>query len=339
MAAAIVPNVTHRGVQLDHSEDRSTDNAPPARLRRLNSNLLYALYAVLRSSSLTAAARSVALSQPAMSSKLRQLREHFGDELVLYGDRRGLTALGEALLPRVGRVLREVDDTFNLVLDFDPATTRQTVSVTAPEAIELAFLGRIMPELRAAAPGIEIRMVPFVHGSTRRLFDAGADIAIVPEAMVDDSLCSLPLTRHSLTGLIRCGHPLEGLRLSEEVYLAARHAAVFPEIEKAMFGDYGLGHLLARRDVAVRTALHSMLPQLIVNSDLVATTSNWFAQYCAAALPVTLVTLDFAMPSSKLVAQWQPYRAREPLIRWLLEQLTRGIAGIGAAPSKSLMRP
>jgi len=41
------------------------------RLRRLNINLLYALDALLHEPSLTAAAHSIAISQPAMSMKLR----------------------------------------------------------------------------------------------------------------------------------------------------------------------------------------------------------------------------------------------------------------------------
>ncbi len=45
------------------------------RLRRLNINLLYALDALLHEPSLTAAAHSIAISQPAMSMKLRQLRD------------------------------------------------------------------------------------------------------------------------------------------------------------------------------------------------------------------------------------------------------------------------
>lgn len=294
------------------------------RLRRLNINLLYALDAVLRSHTLTAAAHSIALSQPAMSAKLRQLRQHFGDELVVYGERRRLTALGEALLPRTGRLLREVDDTFNLTLDFDPATATQTVTITAPEAIELMFLGRVIPDIRARAPGIKIRMLPFVHGSARRLFDSGADVAILPEAMVDDGLCAEPLFRQRLTGLVCSRHPFAGQVVSEDAYLAAQHVAVSEEIEKAMFGEYGPEHVLARRTVAVRTSLYSMLPLLALGSDLVVTTSDWFAQHNAANLSMSLAELPFLKLSSQAVAQWQPYRAREPMIKWLVEELKRG---------------
>lgn len=300
------------------------------RLRRLNINLLYALHAVLRSPTLTAAAQSIALSQPAMSAKLRQLRDHFGDELVVYADRRRLTALGEALLTRTGRLLREVDDTFNLSLDFDPATTNRTVTIAAPEAIELMFLSRVVPHVRARAPGLRVRTVPFVHGSARRLFDAGVDIGIVPDAMVDDGLCARPLFRHRLTGLVCRDHSHGGDSMSQDAYLAHPHAAVAEEIEIAMFGDVDPDHVLAKRNVVVRTPLYSMLPLLALGSDLVVTVSDWFAQHNAAMLPMRVVPLPFLDMSSQLVVQWQPYREREPLIVWLIDVLQHCWQTIGA---------
>jgi LysR family transcriptional regulator, nod-box dependent transcriptional activator len=313
------------GAILDENVAGSSPAPGHSRLRRLNINLLYALDALLHSPSLTAAARSIALSQPALSAKLRQLREHFGDELVVYGDKRRLTALGEALLHRVGPVLREVDDTFNLTLDFDPATAEREITITAPEAIELMFVSRIIPDIRAAAPGVQIRMVPFVHGAVQKLFDAGVDVAIVPHAMADPNLGRQPLFRHSLAGLVSRNHPFAERQVGEAEYLGARHAALLDEMEQALFGPYGPNDPRARRHIVARTSLNSMLPLLALGSDLVVTTSNWFAQYNAAILPLKLVDLDFEKPSSELVVQWQLYRSREPVIRWLVDQMARGV--------------
>lgn len=316
--------------------DAPLDPEPRTRLRRLNINLLYALDALLSSQSLTAAAHSIALSQPAMSAKLRQLRDHFGDELILYGDRRRLTALGEALSPRVGRVLREVDDTFHLTLDFNPATARQTITIAAPEIVELPFFSRLIPELHDAAPGITLRAAPFVPGSVRRMFDAGVDVAIVPDGMVDPALNALPIDDQRLTCMVCKHHPLAEGEVSAEAYLAARHAAVDDHIESAMFGRFDARHPIARRNVVVRTGLHSMLPMLAMQTDLIVTTSNWFAQYCAAYLPVALCSPMFPVPSSQLVVQWQPYRAEEPMIRWLIDQMMLARNRIGR-PSKNRM--
>lgn len=306
---------------MSNSNDLSSLYNDRKRLRRLNINLLYALHALLHAPSLTAAAHSIAISQPAMSAKLRQLREHFGDELVLFGERRQLTALGEALRLRISGLLREIDDTFNLNLEFDPATTHQSITLAAPEVVELMFFSRVVPRLRAIAPGIELKMMPFIHSSARHLLDAGADVAIVPQAMVDEGLRSAFLINHEPAALVCSAHPLAGLRIDEEAYLSAPHAAVYEEMERAIFGDFTADNVLARRNVVVRTGLHSMLPTLAIGSDLIVTTSIWFAQHQAAFLPVVLLDLGFSNMSTSLVAQWQPYRDREPIIRWLVTEL------------------
>lgn len=299
------------------------------RLRRLNINLLYALDALLHSPSLTAAAHAIAISQPAMSVKLRQLRDHFGDELVVFAERRQLTALGDALQQRVGRLLREVDDTFNLRLQFDPATARRTVTLAAPEVIEVMFLSRIVPQLHALAPGLQIRFIPFGRGETRSLFDAGADVVIVPERMVDPTLKALHILDHGPASLVWTRHPLAGQSVSRDTYLAASHAAVHAELESAIFGDCGLMELLERRNVVVRTSLHAVLPLLAIGSDLIVTTSSWFAQLQAAFLPVMLLNVDIPRVESGLFAQWQPYRDREPVIRWLVDQVKQCAEGTG----------
>lgn len=294
-------------------------------LRPLNSNLLYALHAILSSPTLTGAALVMARSQPAMSMALRQLRNHFGDELVLYGNPRRLTAIGEALRPRVARLLREIDDTFNLSLDFDPATARGTVSLTAPEPIELMYLSRVVPRLLQDAPGMEVRMLPFSYGSTERMFDQGVDVAVVPEAMVDPALGSRTLFSHSLSALVWADHREQAIGMPLEVYNQGRHVAVFEAMEQSLFDDQMDAPLLASRRIVARTGHHAMLPHLIIGTDLIATTSSWLAQYFATVLPVRTMSLPCEQRPSALVAQWQSHRRDEPLIRWVVDTLVAAL--------------
>ncbi|MDE0880731.1 MAG: LysR family transcriptional regulator [Sphingomonas bacterium] len=290
-------------------------------LRPLNVNSLYALHAILNSPTLTGAALMMARSQPAMSMALRRLREHFGDELVLYGKPRRLTAMGEALQPRVGRLLREIDDTFNLSLDFDPATARGAVSLTAPEPIELMYLSRVVPRLLQDAPGIEVRMLPFRYGSEKLMFEQGLDVAVVPEGMVDPSLASRTLFNHDLSALVWANHPVQASEMPLDVYEQGRHVAVFDAMERSLFAELMDDSLLASRRIVARTGLHAMLPHLIIGTDLIATTSSWLAQYYVTVLPLRTMALPRPRYSSSLVAQWQPHRQDEPLIRWIVATL------------------
>lgn len=297
----------------------------PATLRPLNSNLLYALHAILEAPTLTAAASMMARSQPAMSMALRRLRDHFDDELVLYGQPRRLTALGEALRPRVGRLLREIEDTFNLSLDFDPATARCTVALTAPEPIELMYLSRVVSQMMANAPGVEVRLLPFDYGSSGQLFGRGADVAVVPGAMADPSLCGRALFDHDLSSFVWQDHPIRGWNMPRGVYEAGRHVAVFEEMERFLFPERMDEALLVQRRVVARTGRYAMLPHLVIGTDLIATTSSWLAQYYASVLPVRVMSLPITRRSSQLVAQWQPHRRDEPVIRWIVDMLVAAL--------------
>ncbi|MQP66909.1 LysR family transcriptional regulator [Niveispirillum sp. SYP-B3756] len=304
----------------------SSDQLP--RLRRLNANLLYALYAVLEMPTLTEAAQKMALTQPAMSMALRRLRDHFGDELVIYGPTRQLTALGTALRPRVGRLLREIDDTFHLSLDFEPTQAKGSVILTAPEAIELLFLSVVVEKILQTAPGLDIQLIPFEYGRTDRLFERGADVAIVPVTMADGEFCSQPLFDHGLSGLVCRNFPIPtpGGNISRETYLAGRHAALFDTIDQAMFAMHEPDDLFRQRRIVVRTAHYSMLPRLVMNSDLIVTTSDWLAQYYANELPVKVVTLPVIKKPTTMVAQWQRHRMNEPKIRWIIDILFTSIS-------------
>lgn len=301
------------------SHDVEDDAGPWRPVRRLNLNQLYMLDAILKTPTLTEAGRMAGLSQPAMSMALRKLREHFADDLVRYGaGERSLTAMGHALRQRVGHALRVADDTFTLRLDFDPGTARRSIAIAAPEEIELMFLGTVVRRLLAEAPGIDVRLVPFDYRSVAGLFDHGADVVLTPATMAAPGMMSRPLFDLSTVGMVWTGSSWRGDRMSAEEYLAARHVALFAEMERAALYGAAMDPLLARRTVVARTGLYSMLPNLVVGTDLVATMTGWLAQYYAHMLPVRLIEIPTDAPPVEVVVQWQPHRDREPAIRWLI---------------------
>ena len=76
-------------------------------LAGLDLNLLKALNALLQESSVSRAAQSVGLTQPAMSNALKRLREFYGDELLVRSNG-GMecTQLGRSSPPRDGALAK-----------------------------------------------------------------------------------------------------------------------------------------------------------------------------------------------------------------------------------------
>lgn len=287
--------------------------------RRLNLNLAYALDAILRAPTLTQAGHLIRLSQPAMSLALRKLRDHFDDELVVYHNNgRRLTALGEALEHPIGTLIQHAHDLFALDLTFDPATSRRTITIAAQEPVEIALLSWLIPILQAEAPGLSFVFRPL--GDTA---DDAVDVAIVPERMLSSECCHVPLFAQSQRCLVWDDHSTIGTSISAEQYVAGRHVALSPELERSEAPEGTLNPAIAERDIVIRTDRYSSLGRLIVGTDLIVTANDWFAQYMASIYPLRIVGSPF--PTRTMVyGQWKRYRDREPMIRWLRDRLVQG---------------
>ncbi|MEH3038284.1 MAG: LysR family transcriptional regulator [Sphingomonas adhaesiva] len=315
------------------ADERFADDRP---LRRVNLNDLYALDAILHAPTLTAAGRMVSLSQPAMSMALRKLRIQFADRLVSYaGGQRQLTPLAEALRGRTRRLLREADDAFHLTMQFDPATTERTVTIAAPESVQLLLLSHVVPSLLQQAPGLKVDLMPFDHGGTERMFERGADMALVPGQFASRALASRPLFDQGVVAMVWNRHPLAAVgSLDREQFLGGRHAALFERIERNEFGAILDESIFSARRIVVRTGLHSALPRLAVGTDLIVTAASWLAQFHAAMWPLQLLKLpgEFTLPP--VVAQWQEHRGTDPMIRWLMARILDVLARKGPTDNR-----
>lgn len=64
-----------------------------------------------------------------------------------------------------------------------------------------------------------------------------------------------------------------------------------------------------------------MLPQLVIGTDLVVTTSTLLAQYHASILPVRLIGVPVTTAMPVVHAQWPRHRDNDPFTRWLVDLL------------------
>src|SRR6478672_4098815 len=106
-------------------------------LPRLDLNLLVSLDALLPERHVTRTAARLGLSHPALSAQLRQLRDAFGDPLLVPAARRGmtLTARAEALREPLRDVLAGVQGLLTSGRGFDPLETRNRFRIAATDAI------------------------------------------------------------------------------------------------------------------------------------------------------------------------------------------------------------
>lgn len=96
---------------------------------RIDVQLLRVLYLVLQEKSVSRAADKLGITQPAVSSALKRLRDLTGDQLIVR-TRNGMVATERALafLVPLKHALDGIDRVLDLAEDFNPKTTTRTLA-------------------------------------------------------------------------------------------------------------------------------------------------------------------------------------------------------------------
>src|SRR5262249_49689161 len=112
-------------------------------INRFDLNLLRVLDAMLSESQVSAAARRLNRSQPAMSAALTRLREALQDPILgRDGQRMRLTPLAERIRPRVRSLLQEIDQTLSEPAQFDAAASNRCFRILANDYAVTVVLSR-----------------------------------------------------------------------------------------------------------------------------------------------------------------------------------------------------
>ena len=129
-------------------------------MQSVDANLLLALDALLHEGSVTAAARRMNVTAPAMSHTLARLRATLGDPLfVRSGNRLVPTPRAVALRDRVARAAGEVTSLLAPEKPLDVATLERAFVIRASDAIVVTVGGPLDARVRAEAPGVALHFV------------------------------------------------------------------------------------------------------------------------------------------------------------------------------------
>ena len=177
-------------------------------IKDLDLNLLRLFDAVWRTRSVSRAAETLDLSQPAASQGLARLRALLGDALfVRSGGGVAPTPRAERLAQAVQSALATLEEALNESEVFDPLQARKTFRMHLSDIGESRFLPELMATLRREAPGTRLEAAPLPHDEIAAALDSGRiDIAIGYLPIVADTQ-RLPLLSDRYIVLLREGHP------------------------------------------------------------------------------------------------------------------------------------
>src|SRR6185295_6956738 len=187
-----------------------------------DANLLLALDALFQAGSVTAAARRMNLSPPAMSHTLARLRLAVGDPLfVRAGNRLVPTPRAIAMRERVARAATEIAALLRPEQPLEIATLERTFIIRASDAT-IVTLGHALDRLvRCEAPGVALHFVgsPLAEGLEVDL-DVGVQYSVASDLRIQ------VLFHEEMVPVVRKEHALVDRRVGAARLAALDHVAV-----------------------------------------------------------------------------------------------------------------
>jgi DNA-binding transcriptional LysR family regulator len=289
-------------------------------ISRIDLNLFVIFDAIVREGSISAAARSLNLTQPAVSHALARLRERLDDELfVRRGRQMAPTARARALIGPVREALTGLQSCLSSEPVFDPGSARRTFVLGLRDGIEACVLPLLMRKLIAEAPGVEVQSLTVPRRDTLRDLASGRlDLAMDVQLPVSGDICQKLLVESPLVVLMRSGHQFAGVEMALDQYLGAHHVQVSSRRRGPGLEDFGLAQAGHQRQIALRCQHYQAALEVVAATDLLLTLPAVLATQLAD-LRLVSVALPLSMPSLSLYLYWHRDMDGDPGHRWLRE--------------------
>lgn len=156
----------------------------------------------------TAAAQALHISQPTVTTQVKELEERYGVELLVRRGRRvELTETGAALFDISRRIMKLHEEADELLLSSGRLTTGQLrVAAVGPfHATEM------VARFLATYPSIKVSMLLGNSDQTlQRVLELEADVAILAHIVDDPRVLSVPFSTHEVVVFVNADHPWNG---------------------------------------------------------------------------------------------------------------------------------
>ncbi|MEF3136173.1 MULTISPECIES: LysR family transcriptional regulator [Rhizobium] len=311
------------------------------RFKGLDLNLLVALDALMTERKLTAAARSINLSQPAMSAAIGRLRAYFNDELFVMQQRRLVpTPRAEALAPAVREALLQIQLSIIAWDPLVPAESDRRFRIVLSDFMTLVFFEKVIKRVAREAPGVSFELLHMIDYPDERLHGGDVDFLILPKQFM-----SAPHPSAKLFGekLVCVGCPnnqqLHG-KLSLERFMSLGHVATMfgrtlkPSVEQWLLLEHGF-----KRRIEIVVQGFNAIPMLLQGTNRISTLPLRLVRHFEPTIPLQIVDHPLPPLSFTEAIQWPLLHNSDPGNIWMrniiLEEASRIEASVEGDSQKA----
>ncbi|WP_196762248.1 LysR family transcriptional regulator [Pseudoalteromonas luteoviolacea] len=293
-------------------------------LRQFDQNLWLVLDALYQTQSVSGAAKSLNLSQSAMSHALKRLRIAFNDPLFVRESGKMLpTQKALEIKPLTQQGLAILHQVANSLDSFNQNTTNRQFVIAATDFTTKLFIYPLLNMLSVLNSNIRIKVIDLSSEvPIKALSSNHIDLVLTfsHEQAFANNLSQQKLISGQYRVVARKKHPVVSNKLSLNAYLDAKHILVSPWGADSGSLDNELNKLGKSRHIAAIVPQLMSAVELVSNSDLIATVPTLSIRQHDIA-NVQILEPPLALPDYKLFMVWHPsYNLDQGLI-WLRSEL------------------
>lgn len=289
------------------------------RFKGLDLNLLVALDALMTERNLTAAARSINLTQPAMSAAVARLRVYFRDELFTMKGRELVpTPRAEELAAPIREALVHVQISIISRTVFNPVESTRRFKIILSDFMTVVFFRKIVDRVAREAPGVRFELLSRADEPDELLRRGEVDFLILPELFLSSAHPKAQLFEETL---VCVGCPLNKQlsgQLTFERFASMGHVAANfgptqkPSIEEWCLHEHGL-----KRRIEVIVQGTSMIPPMLSGTERIAMLPSRLANLVAETAPLRVVPPPLPLPAFTEAVQWPTLQNADPASIWM----------------------
>jgi DNA-binding transcriptional LysR family regulator len=275
--------------------------------------LLPALSALIGRRSVTAAAKQLGVTQPAMSRTLQRLRTILNDQiLVRSGQTWMLTPRAEAMIEPLENVARIVQ---RMVAEdrFEAITAAREFRVVIPDVIAAPLLPRLYEALKLAAPSCSLTVLPWRGPETaKESFDLAitTEIALFPSHRIDKLYSDRDVLAYRASDELR----------ANDIF-SRPHVAVIPAGHSRDIVDIWLDEQSIQRPVGLVVPTYLQALHAVSASPLLGILPMRLVAKCGAQLAVSFVELPIEQVSDSYWLVCPANLYEDAGVRWLRREI------------------
>ena len=320
------------------------------RYDRVDLNLFRVFDAMMKHRSVTGASVELGVTASAVSHALGRLRKLLGDDLfVSSGDGMQPTARAIELAPDVGHGLERLEAAIEQRV-FDPSEAGRTFGIGTTELGGTIVLPGLVRRFATGAPNINLRIFPLGRNdAVQQLDDGRIDLIFGWFRDLPRRVQRRPLFNEREAIVVRQGHPLCRRPVTKQRLFAFAHVVVelggsgehdregFVDergverrtwIERLLIEAAPAQSALVAR-VAVTVPSYALVAPILAVTDMVATLPEQMARRAVERDGLVMLDLPYEPLSVVVEMIWHERAAKDPSVRWLIEQISAVAAETG----------